>query len=97
MRNRKSLIVFILQICVGLGLLSQLHAQTNLASITGTITDKAGATISNCKVIVTSKATGASRSPQARMGSIRFLRCPWGHTQLRHPLPGLRRQRRLLS
>jgi outer membrane receptor protein involved in Fe transport len=62
MRNRKSLIVFILQICVGLGLLSQLHAQTNLASITGTITDKAGATISNCKVIVTSKATGASRS-----------------------------------
>ena len=38
------------------------YAQTNLASISGTITDSVGATIPNGTVTVTNKATGASRA-----------------------------------
>ena len=59
---RKGLLVVILQICAGLGLLSQLHAQTNLAGITGTITDSTGAAIANSTVVVLNKATTATRT-----------------------------------
>jgi hypothetical protein len=59
---RKSLLVITLQICAGLGLFSQLHAQTNLSSITGTITDSTGAAISNSAVMVLNKATTATRT-----------------------------------
>jgi hypothetical protein len=41
---------------------NSVHAQTNLSTISGTITDNAGATVPNCTVTVTNKATSASRS-----------------------------------
>jgi len=59
---RKRLLIFTLQVCAGLGLFSQLHAQTNLASITGTITDSTGAAISNSTVTILNKATTATRT-----------------------------------
>ncbi len=40
----------------------RLHAQTNLASITGTVTDSTGAAIANSTVVIRNTATNASRS-----------------------------------
>jgi hypothetical protein len=58
---RKGLLIFVLQVCVGFGLLSQLYAQTNLADIGGTLTDSSGATIANATVTLQNKATTATR------------------------------------
>jgi hypothetical protein len=42
--------------------LNLLHAQTNLASISGLITDSSGALVSNSKVTALNKATSATRT-----------------------------------
>ena len=65
------------------------QAQTNLASISGTITDKAGATIPNCTVTVTSKETGAARSASTGAnGFYSFPSLPLGTYIIKAAAPG---------
>jgi outer membrane receptor protein involved in Fe transport len=65
------------------------HAQTNLASISGTITDKVGATIPNCTVTVTSKETGATRSASTGAnGFYSFPSLPLGSYVIKASAPG---------
>lgn len=65
------------------------QAQTNLASISGTITDKAGATIPNCTVTVTNKATGALRSlSTGTNGFYSFPSLPLGTYAVKASAPG---------
>ncbi len=66
-----------------------LHAQTNLASISGTITDSAGATIPNSTVTVTNKATGASRAlTTGETGFYSFPSLPLGAYVIKASAPG---------
>lgn len=53
-----SSLVFVLAILISV---PSVQAQTNLANITGTITDSSGALVSNSKVTVLNKATSANR------------------------------------
>ena len=59
--------------------LAWLHAQTNLASITGTITDATGAAITNSNVVARNTATSASRSvASSATGAYSFSALPLG-------------------
>ena len=59
---------------------SWLHAQTNLASITETITDATGAAIANSSVTAQNTATSASRSiTSSATGSYSFPALPFGN------------------
>ena len=59
--------------------LAWLHAQTNLASITGTITDATGAAIANSNVVARNTATSASRSvASSATGAYSFPALPLG-------------------
>jgi hypothetical protein len=65
------------------------HAQTNLSAISGTITDKAGATVPNCTVSVTNKATSASRSLiTGANGFYSFPSLPLGPYTIKASAPG---------
>jgi hypothetical protein len=56
-----------------------LHAQTNLASITGTVTDATGAAIANSSVVAQNTATNASRSvTSSGTGAYSFPALPLG-------------------
>ncbi len=58
---------------------SRLHAQTNLASITGTVTDATGAAIANSNVVAQNTATSASRSvASSATGAYSFPALPLG-------------------
>ena len=60
--------------------LAWLHAQTNLASITGTITDATGAALTNSNVVVRNTATNASRSvASSATGAYSLPRSAFGH------------------
>jgi len=78
-----------LQTCVGLGLLSQLHAQTNLADITGAVTDATGAALSSGTVTVLNKATTATRtSTTSSTGFYSFPSLPLGTYTITAAAPG---------
>lgn len=65
------------------------HAQTNLASISGTITDAAGATIPNSTVTVTNKAMGAVRTlTTSENGFYSFPSLPLGAYFVKASAPG---------
>ncbi|MDR3727281.1 MAG: TonB-dependent receptor [Terracidiphilus sp.] len=67
------------------------YAQTNLANISGTITDQAGATVPNCTVTVTNKATSAVRSiTTAANGFYSFPSLPLGPYAIKASTPGFR-------
>lgn len=69
--------------------LDSLHAQTNLAGITGTITDSTGALVSNSKVTVLNKATSATRTATtASSGLYSFPSLPLGTYTITASAPG---------
>jgi len=69
--------------------LNSLHAQTNLASITGTVTDRTGAVVSSGKVTVVNKATTASRAENvASNGFYSFPSLPLGTYTITASAPG---------
>ena len=48
-----------------------LHAQANFAGITGTITERSGALVSNCQVTVRNQATSATRGATTNSNGLR--------------------------
>ena len=92
-RHLQRLVLF----CLGLALASSisvdpLHAQTNLASITGTISDSTGALVSNSNVTVLNKATSASRTAiTGSNGLYSFPSLPLGTYTIRASAPGDRK------
>ncbi|MDR3734285.1 MAG: TonB-dependent receptor [Acidobacteriaceae bacterium] len=64
-------------------------AQTNLANISGTITDQTGAAVPQCTVVVTNKATSASRSlSTSANGFYSFPLLPLGPYVIEASAPG---------
>ena len=69
--------------------LAWLHAQTNLASITGTITDATGAAIANSNVVAQNTATNASRSvTSSATGAYSLPALPLGTYTITASAPG---------
>jgi len=81
-------------LCLGFVLASsmsveRLHSQTNLASITGTITDSSGASVSNSNVVVLNKATSATRTAiTTSNGFYSFPSLPLGTYTITASAPG---------
>ncbi len=70
------------------------HAQTNLAAITGTVTDSTGAVIPNCQVEVKNLATSAIRSVLTNaQGNYLVPSLPAGSYEIDVTAPGLQKTR----
>lgn len=81
--------LLLLAIALGILMPHTLWAQTNLANITGTITDASGAVITNGKVIAVNKATTAARTvTTTSTGFYSFPSLPLGTYTITASAPG---------
>src|ERR1700739_1415584 len=66
-------------------------AQVDKASVTGTLTDPSGATVSGANVTITYPSTGLSRAESTNnSGAFLIVGLPVGHAQLAVVKPGFR-------